>query len=189
MRTRQDGLADRLDAQDKRLAELSRSGVRGSPLLIVRLAVNVATWNADQINVVPVSAWSPTPEFDNRTMWRYNTGSGTYAELPCAGRFRIFVTTKWAAPGFETFDASRPNAVSTSILVNGTDPVANGVAETTAYMLPQATTAYEVTCEDRVFQHGDRIRVNFWSFYSKPTLLARALNTWTHLLVRYVGPE
>lgn len=180
-------LANRLEAIERRLSELSRRGVRASPLLAVSLTTNVATWDRESKDVIPVTSWRPTPEADNRGMWRYNTTDGTFAELPCPGRYRITVATHWEMPGI--YNPSVPNCLATSVLLNGTSAPANGIAQTTAYQLPYSGTSYQTTSEDRVLNTGDRLRINFWSRYANAVLLAQTLTAKTHLVVRYLGPS
>lgn len=179
-------LAKRLAAIESRLAELSRRGVRAAPVLAVSLGTDVATWDREAKDVVPVAEWSATPEADNRGMWRHNTTDGTYAELPCPGRYRITVASHWQMPNIYNPDV--PNCLASSILLNGTSAPANGIAQTTAYQLPYSGTSYQTTSEDQLLRTGDRLRVNFWSRYGNAVLLAQTLASRTHLVVRYLGP-
>lgn len=179
-------LAGRLTAIEKRLAELSRRGARAAPVLAVSLGANVAAWDAESKDVVPVAEWRVAPEVDNRGLWRSNTAEGTYAELPCPGRYRITVASHWEMPGIYNPDV--PNCLATSILLNGTSAPANAIAQTTAYQLPYSSTSYQTTSEDRLLSTGDRLRVNFWSRFPNAVLLAQTLASRTHLVVRYLGP-
>jgi hypothetical protein len=174
-----------LRTQVREVARRSDDAVR--PRCVVRLTSSVA-FGSGSLNLVVCQEWQATPEADNRGMWHYNADPALcYVLLPCSGRFRITCAATWEAPG--GFDAANPNIVATSILLNGTDPVTAGIAETTAYHLPAFRTRYQVSCEDRVFTSGDKIRFNFFTRYGGVSLIPQSLAAYTHFTVAYQGPS
>lgn len=184
----QQGLVERLAALEHRIEELSRRGPQaGSPICVVRLGVDVTSWDYESKDVQPVTSWAAAT-VDPRGMWRLNEGGQTFLRFPFTGRFSITVASKWAIPG--AYNPSVPNCVATAILVNGSNAPANGIAEETRYMLPYANTCYTLTCEDRVFTSGDTVKFNFWSRFANVRLLSRTLSgAYTHFVVRYLGPK
>ncbi|PKW15916.1 hypothetical protein [Saccharopolyspora spinosa] len=171
----------------RRVDELSRN-TGSPPLCVVRLTTDVTAWDAESEDVVPITEWQSVPERDERGMWHYNDNGDSFVRLPCAGRYSITVASKWGRPS--SFNPDVPNCVSTSVLLNSrTDPVTNAIAEASAYMLPFASTCYDLHTEDRVLAAGDQLRINFWSRFASVRLLARSLAASTQLVVRYLGPR
>lgn len=181
----QGGLPGRLAELERRIQQLTQRRAQ-VPTCVVRLGANVGVGAAADVR--PTAAWKSVAEADTAGIYHYNESGDTWWQMPNAGRFRIMVQSLWGPYG--TFNPSLPPIVATSILLNsgptGT-PATYGIAQATAYN-PDRDTAYSLVCEDRVFATNDRIRINFWSQFGG-TLLRQQLQTFTHVVIRYLGPD
>lgn len=180
-----DGLLGTLKQMNERIDNGIRNAGPANVVCVTRLDSDVSVGLV--VDTQPVTEWKSTAETDKRGMYHYNNAGDTYWTIPFKGAFRVLVHSRWDTWA-GVFDPNNPPPVSTSILLNGTDPSTNGITEATAYNMNGAKCCYNAICEDRVFARGDKLRVNFWSRYGG-TVKATSLAAYTHVVIRYIGPE
>lgn len=159
--------------------------VRGESPVCLQVLGNDLTMNA-QTDYNTVVSWPIVANVDTHAMWKWNGGSGSYIQIPFAGRYLVHVHTVFGA--FGTYDPNLGVPLSNSIMVNGTS-AAFIEQEVTSQGFRFETGTFDNVMDHKVFAAGDKIYSNWWTRYGGQLRRFGTGNNRTYMMVRYLGPN